>query len=76
MLYLQQITAYVDTKDRDTAGGALVLNAALSGLAENLAKRWESLAAREQRYEARATAPRRGPRRAARADRRRAAGAS
>ena len=53
MLYLQQITAYVDTKDRDSAGGALVLNAALSDLAENLSKRWESLTSREQRYEAR-----------------------
>jgi SAM-dependent methyltransferase len=51
--YLQQITAYVDTKDRDTAGGALVLNAGLSGLAENLAKHAESLAAREHRYDAR-----------------------
>ena len=49
--YLQQITAYVDTKDRHTAGGALVLNASLSGLAENFAKRFESLAAREQRRE-------------------------
>jgi SAM-dependent methyltransferase len=53
MQYLQQITAYVDTKDRDTAGGALVLNASLSGLAENLGKRFESMAAREHRYEAR-----------------------
>jgi SAM-dependent methyltransferase len=56
MGYLQQITAYVDTKDRDAAGGALVLNASLSGLAENMAKRMESLAAREHRYEARAAA--------------------
>jgi len=56
MQYLQQITAYVDTKDRDTAGGALVLNASLSGLAENVAKHAESMAAREHRYEARATA--------------------
>jgi SAM-dependent methyltransferase len=53
MLLLQQVTAYVDTKDRDSAGGALVLNASLSGLAENMAKRLESLGAREQRYEAR-----------------------
>ena len=52
--YLQQITAYVDTKDRDSAGGALVLNASLSGLAENLAKHAESMAAREHRYERRA----------------------
>jgi SAM-dependent methyltransferase len=56
LAYVQQITAYVDTKDRDTAGGALVLNAAMSGLAEEAGKRWESLAAREQRYEARTAA--------------------
>jgi SAM-dependent methyltransferase len=56
MQYLQQITAYVDTKDRDSAGNALVLNASLSGLAENLAKHAESMAAREHRYESRATA--------------------
>jgi SAM-dependent methyltransferase len=49
--YLQQITAYVDTKDRHAAGGALVLNASLSGLAENFAKRFESMAAREHRRE-------------------------
>jgi SAM-dependent methyltransferase len=56
MQYLQQITAYVDTKDRHSAGGALILNASLSGLAENLAKHAESMAAREHRYDARATA--------------------
>ena len=55
MQYLQQITAYVDTKDRDTAGGALVLNASLSGLAENVAKHAESMAAREHRFDARAS---------------------
>ena len=49
--YLQQITAYVDTKDRHTAGGALVLNASVSGLAEDSAKRFESMAAREHRRE-------------------------
>ncbi len=53
MVYLQQVTAYVDTKDRDSAGGALVLNAAISGLTEEMSKRTESLAAREQRYESR-----------------------
>ncbi len=53
MLLLQQVTAYVDTRDRESRGGALVLNESLSGLAENIAKRLESLAAREQRYEAR-----------------------
>lgn len=55
MQYLQQITAYVDTKDRDTAGGALVLNASLSGLAENVAKHAESMTAREHRFDARAS---------------------
>jgi SAM-dependent methyltransferase len=53
VVYLQQITLYVDTKDRDSAGQALIVNAALNGMAEELAKRWESLVAREQRYEAR-----------------------
>jgi SAM-dependent methyltransferase len=51
--YLQQITAYIDTRDRDAAGGALVLNKAISGLAENLDKRAESMAAREQRLDGR-----------------------
>jgi len=54
--YLQQVTAYIDTRDRDTAGGALVLNASLSGLAENMSKRWESLAAHDERTDARADA--------------------
>ncbi|HEX9365690.1 MAG TPA: methionine biosynthesis protein MetW, partial [Vicinamibacterales bacterium] len=53
VVYLQQITLYVDTKDRETAGKALIVNAALNALAEDLAKRWESLVTREQRYEAR-----------------------
>ncbi len=53
LVLLQQVTPYVDTKDRQSGGGALVLNAALSGHAENVAKRLESLAAREQRYDAR-----------------------
>jgi SAM-dependent methyltransferase len=56
LVLLQQITPYADTKDRDAAGGALVLNAALSALDENIAKRWESMASREQRYESRTSA--------------------
>src|SRR5688500_2387808 len=56
LFFLQQITPYVDTKDRDSAGGALVLNASLSALAESMAKRWESMIAREQRYQARTAA--------------------
>jgi SAM-dependent methyltransferase len=53
--YLQQITAYVDTRDRHSAGGALVLNAAISHVAEDQSKYRESLAAREHRYQARTT---------------------
>ena len=52
--YLQQVTAYIDTRDRRAAGGALVLNASLSGFAENVDKRWESLSVRDQRADARA----------------------
>jgi SAM-dependent methyltransferase len=56
MVYFQQFTGYVDTRDRDTSGGALVLNAALSELAETQAKYHESLEAREHRYEVRTAA--------------------
>jgi O-antigen chain-terminating methyltransferase len=56
MALLQQVTGYVDTKDRDTGGGALVVNAGLSALAENQAKRWESFGARERRFDARTAA--------------------
>jgi len=51
--YFQQITGYVDTKDRDASAGSLVLNASLSGLADNMAKRWESTTVRDQRVGAR-----------------------
>jgi O-antigen chain-terminating methyltransferase len=54
--YLQQMTAYIDTRDRRAAGGALVLNASLSGLAENVDKRWESLGVRDERADAHARA--------------------
>lgn len=56
MMYLQQITGYVDTRDREAAGGALVLNAALSDLAETFAKYRETLQVRERRFEARTMA--------------------
>ena len=56
LLLLQQVTAYVDTKDRETGGGALVLNASLSALGESFGKRWESMAVREQRFESRTAA--------------------
>ena len=54
--YLQQITLYVDTRDRDAAGKALVLNAAISGVAENADKRVEAMAARERRMHAEVSA--------------------
>ena len=56
MMYLQQITGYVDTRDREAGGGALVLNAALSDLAETFGKHRETLQVREERYEARTAA--------------------
>jgi SAM-dependent methyltransferase len=55
LVYLQQITGYVDTRDRDIGGRALVVNAAVNALAEDAAKRWESMTAREQRFDARVT---------------------
>lgn len=54
LVYLQQITAYADTRDRHAFGGALVLNAAISDLADGQARYRESLEARAQRSEARA----------------------
>jgi SAM-dependent methyltransferase len=55
VVYLQQITAYVDTRDREAAGKALVVNAAVNAAADDAAKRWESIAARHQRLDARMT---------------------
>jgi SAM-dependent methyltransferase len=54
--YLQQVTGYVDTKDRSAGGQALVVNAAVNGVADELAKRWESMVVREQRLNARMSA--------------------
>ena len=50
LLYLQTITLYVDTKDR-TAGATV--NAGLSAISNDWLKRWESLDARERRFQAR-----------------------
>lgn len=54
--YLQTITLYVDTKDRAIAGQAQTLNAGLNALADDWLKRWETLAARDQRFLGRLTA--------------------
>ena len=71
VVFLQQLTPYVDTKDYEFAGlGARLhednrelidwidhrtvgLGGAISGVGDELAKRWESMTAREARYEAR-----------------------
>lgn len=70
IVYLQQLTPYVDTKDyefaglsqrRDEDGRELLdlldhrtvgLAGAISGVGDELAKRWESMVAREGRYDA------------------------
>ena len=56
LIFLQQITLYVDSTGRRSEGQALVVNAAVNALAEDVARRWESLIAREQRFESRVTA--------------------
>ncbi len=55
ILYFQQITPYVDTKDRHVTGLMHGLAAGLSALSDDLQKRWESMVARELRYDARVT---------------------
>jgi 2-polyprenyl-3-methyl-5-hydroxy-6-metoxy-1,4-benzoquinol methylase len=71
MMYLQQITPYVDTKDYEVAGlGRRItedaqqevdrlqvitrgLAASVSGVSDEMLRRWESLFARDQRYSGR-----------------------
>ena len=48
ILYLQQITRYVDTKDRDVAGVRLPLAAAISAVGDELHKRWEAIGILQQ----------------------------
>jgi SAM-dependent methyltransferase len=51
ILYAQQITPYVDTKDRRVAGLLHGLAAGLSAVSDELQKRWESVVARQERSE-------------------------
>jgi SAM-dependent methyltransferase len=51
ILYVQQITPYVDTRDRHVAGLMHGLAAGLNSLGEDIQKRWESMVARERRYD-------------------------
>jgi len=49
ILWAQQITLYVDTRDRYVAGLPSGLFAAISSVSDDQQKRWESMAARERR---------------------------
>jgi SAM-dependent methyltransferase len=60
IVYFQQLTGYVDTKDFEFAGHIrdryIALNGAVAGLTDEILKRWESMLARERRFDAKATA--------------------
>ena len=55
--YLQQVTLYIDTKDRLAAGSLMaVYDAAINTLTDDLMRRAESMAAREARFGGRVSA--------------------
>jgi SAM-dependent methyltransferase len=55
--YLQQVTLYIDTKDRLAAGSLMaVYDAAINTLTDDLMRRAESMAAREARFDGRVSA--------------------
>jgi O-antigen chain-terminating methyltransferase len=57
IVYLQQLTLYMDTKDRRAAGGLMaVYDPAINAVSDELLKRWESMVTREQRFAARVAA--------------------
>ena len=57
IVYLQQVTAYVDTKDRLVAGSLMaVYDALVNALTDEMQKRWESLGVRDARLDARVKA--------------------
>jgi hypothetical protein len=51
--FVQQITPYVDTRDRDVAGLLRGLSGAINAVSDELMKRSEALLARDRRYEVR-----------------------
>jgi len=55
IMFLQQITPYVDTRDRDVAGLLRGLSGAINGVADELMKRSEALLARDARRQAEVT---------------------
>ena len=53
VMFLQQITPYVDTRDRDVAGLLRGLSGAINAVADEAMKRSEAMLARERRQETR-----------------------
>jgi hypothetical protein len=53
VMYLQQITPYVDTRDRDVAGLLRGLSGAINAVADEVLKRSEAMTARDRRHEIR-----------------------
>ena len=51
IIFLQQITPYVDTRDRDVAGLLRGLSSAIDAVADELMKRSEAMLARDRRRE-------------------------
>jgi len=51
--FLQQVTPYVDTRDRDVAGLLRGLSGAINGVADEVMKRSEAMLARDRRHETR-----------------------
>jgi hypothetical protein len=54
--FLQQVTPYVDTRDRDVAGLLRGLSGAINGVADEVLKRSEAALARDRRHEMRVDA--------------------
>jgi uncharacterized coiled-coil protein SlyX len=53
VMFLQQITPYVDTRDRDVAGLLRGLSGAINAVADELMKRSEAMLVRDRRHELR-----------------------
>jgi len=53
IMFLQEITPYVDTRDRDVAGLLRGLSGAINAVAEEVLKRSEAMTARDRRHDAR-----------------------
>jgi uncharacterized membrane protein len=53
VVFLQQITPYVDTRDRDVAGLLRGLSSAIDGVSDELLKRSEALLARDRQHDQR-----------------------